>query len=101
MVSPPTHLLVQSEWFDDAPTQPGYYWLLGDPYMGEMGGHFTGVTKPEIRLQLVEVSRISNGLLAVCGGHFITLNKWDGKQKGFHGKWAQAVVPDVEDEYED
>jgi hypothetical protein len=84
MSSPPTHLLVKPEWFDDAPTEPGYYWLVGDPYMGEMGGHFSGVTRPEIRLQFVEISRISNGLLAICGSSMIPLEKWvDGVLKHY------------------
>lgn len=94
-VRPPVHLVREVDWFWHAPVEPGYYWFFGDQHMGECGGHFTGVVQPENRLCLVEVFKISNGIMAQSGGQFFNLHKWDGKVAGHLGRWAQATIPDV------
>lgn len=85
------------DWFDDPPKEPGDYWFYGEPYMGEMGGHYTGTVKPCNKLILVEVHRIINGLAAVGNGNFVPLRKWDGKNRGYLGKWANATLPEIPD----
>jgi len=97
-MKPPIHNSVETEWFDEAPSEPGFYWLLGDPYMGSMGGHDAGTIEPENRLLLVEVCTVSNGLMAVANGNFMQLEKWyKGKRgEGWVGKWARAILPKVE-----
>lgn len=92
---PPVHTVVEQQGYDDPPDQPGYYWFYGDPWMGQMGGHYAGTIDPDKRLMLVEVERIANGLLAISKGQFIPLTKWDGKQKGYEGKWMSAIIPDI------
>lgn len=92
---PPPHFSVKQPWFDDSPSEPGYYWFYGEPLMGEMGGHYNGTVEPEHKLYLVEVVAVRNGVLAVTRGHFMPLRKWDGVRRGFLGKWSHAVVPDA------
>jgi hypothetical protein len=82
-------------WHADAPTKPGMYWFYGEPWMGEMGGHYTGTVKPEMRLSPVEIVRLSNGLIGMVSGQFMRLTKWDGKSPGYLGKWTIAVLPDT------
>tara|TARA_R110000868_G_scaffold14070_3_gene65605 strand:- start:1320 stop:1685 length:366 start_codon:yes stop_codon:yes gene_type:complete len=91
----PINTVVAQKWFDDAPTEPGYYWFYGEPWMGEMGGHYTGKVPPENRLMLVEIKQVTNGIVGISSGQFMNLRKWDGKQRGFFGKWTNAIVPDV------
>ncbi len=93
------NLVVDGEWFDEAPVEPGYYWFFGDPWMGEMGGHFSGVTTPDYKLCLVHVWKIgaggSGGLAGVADGHFFNLKKWNGRGKGWLGRWGRAILPDT------
>lgn len=95
MSVPPVNLVLDGEWFDEAPVEPGYYWFFGDPWMGEMGGHYRGSVHPEYKLSLVSVFNVSNGLAAISDGHFFQLKRWDGKGKGWLGRWGRAVLPDV------
>jgi len=90
----PSHKTEKLEWFDEAPTEIGLYWFYGAE-MGGMGGHYDGTVKPEAKLKLISIRKISNGILAVTDGHFFELNKWDGKKAGWLGRWAQCTVPDV------
>lgn len=92
---PPVHAVVIQRWHDDPPTEPGYYWFYGDPWMGQMGGHYAGTVGPENRLMLVEVQRVANGVVGVASGHFISLRKWDGRQAGCEGRWTAAIIPNV------
>lgn len=92
---PPVPVVVAQQWFDDPPKEPGYYWFYGDPRMGQMGGHYDGTIKPKKHLVLVEIKRISNGVVGIADGNFITLRKWNGKQQGCCGQWTFAVVPDI------
>lgn len=97
LLTAPVHELVSAEWFDAPPKKPGWYWFFGDPYMGSMGGHYTGTVPPDNRLSLVRVDQIANGVLAVADGHAIPLRVWrpDKQIDGVLGKWCQAMVPDT------
>lgn len=94
---PPVHDVVDVVWFDEAPVEVGFYWFLGECSMGSMGGHYNGSVEPLVKLYLVEVKRLVNGLIAVTNGHFMSLREWDieGRGEGWLGRWAQAVVPKV------
>lgn len=92
-MQPPIHKSEPLEWFDDVPKEPGYYWFYGEPQWGSMGGHYTGAFQPKNRLMLVEVKKISNGVIAVGDGRFLRLHKWDEKSEGFLGRWAQVTIP--------
>ncbi len=96
-MQPPLHKITDAEWFDDPPQEPGYYWFYGDPYMGEMGGHYNGTVDPEYGLQLVEIHEIANGVMGVSNGQFIPLEKWnpESRHKGVLGKWAQVIIPNI------
>lgn len=80
-------------WYADAPSQPGYYWFYGEPFMGQMGGHYTGSVQPVICLHSVKLQLVGGKLMAVVDGQFMPLNKWDGSRVGYYGKWAVASLP--------
>ena len=92
---PPPHITIDEQWYDDPPQTPGYYWFYGEPHMGSMGGHYSGTVKPRYKLYLVEVHKISNGVIGVSNGQFISLRKWNinSMQEGVLGHWAQAKIP--------
>lgn len=85
----------KSKWCDAPPTEPGCYWLYGEESYGSMGGHYTGTILPEERLHYVEVRAISNGLMAVTAGRFISLNKFnrEKRQEGHIGVWQPVDLP--------
>jgi hypothetical protein len=89
----PPPITVEQEWYETGPVEPGLYWFFGEPFMGDMGGHYSGTVKPEYRLYLVQVFQASNSLMATTVGTFVPLTKWDGKNKGYLGKWAQCHAP--------
>jgi hypothetical protein len=82
-------------WTETPPTEPGHYWLYGDESYGSMGGHYTGSMPPETHLHYVEVHPISNGLMAVTSGRFMSLNKFDkeARQEGHIGVWQKVQHP--------
>lgn len=95
---PPPHALEDVTWYREAPTEPGFYWLLGDPRMGSMGGHYAGTIKPDIELHFVEVLRIGDGTLsAMSGGTFVYLDRWtpESRGEGWVGKWARVTMPKI------
>ncbi len=95
MKPPLPHLESSLVQYDEAPDQPGLYWLYGDPHMGEMGGHYTGSVKPEYGLHLVRVVKVSNGVIGYTGTTIVSLTKWNGKNRGWVGVWYQVIIPDL------
>ncbi len=93
--SPPSQLFYLGEWFDSAPTEPGMYWFCGDPWFGSMGGDWSGVFSPDVRIYLVELFAISNGVMGKTEGQFFSLVKFDRehRREGWFGKWCRANVP--------
>lgn len=82
-------------WTENAPTVPGHYWFFGDPWMGEMGGHYTGAVKPDMELHHVKILRVGQGVQAVVDGQFMPLNKWERVRPGYLGKWCPCVLPSM------
>ncbi len=84
------------EWFDHFPTEPGTYWLYGDPEFGSMGGHYTGTIPFEPAMYFVEIFEIANGMLAKTEGRMVFDRPFDAekRQAGFIGKWRKATLPD-------
>lgn len=87
--------MTEDLWAETPPTEPGAYWLYGDASYGSMGGHYSGTIQPEFRLHFVNVRAISNGLMAITEGRFISLRKFDSavRQEGHIGVWQPAKLP--------
>lgn len=79
------------------PDHPGLYWFYGEPFMGEMGGHYNGTIKPDMDLHLITVVQTSNSLAAHCNGAFITLRRWNGKNRGVLGVFYEVTTPKIDD----
>ena len=63
----------KTKWTTEIPTEPGKYWFYGDPYYGGMGRDFKedAVVEPnDIKMHLMSVWKIANGLMIVTGGSF-------------------------------
>ncbi len=84
-------------WSTTAPTEPGNYWLYGDPTFGSMGVHYTDRGVPEKRLHYVTVIQISNGLLAATNGHYMSLTPFrrERNREGWVGVWQKVVLPEL------
>jgi len=91
-----------SAWTEAPPTEPGHYWLYGEDSYGAMGGHYTGSIPPETLLHYVEVRAISNGMMAVTSGRFISLKKFDAekRQEGHIGVWQRVIHPSLPNDQE-
>jgi hypothetical protein len=83
------------EWSPDAPTDEGTFWFCGDDSFGSMGGHYTGSIQPRNEIHLVVVRKISNGVIAVTNGHFMSLTPFnmEKRQSGYLGLWQKADLP--------
>jgi len=89
----------KTEWTKKIPTEPGKYWFYGDPYYGGMGRDFKedAVVEPnDIKMHLMSVWKIANGLMIVTGGSFIPPEPFDIEklQAGPLGYWKPAVLPE-------
>jgi hypothetical protein len=82
-------------WTEDIPTEPGFYWFYGEPFMGEMGGHYDGTILPNNKLFIIKIHKNPSGLIAWTDGAFISLRKWDGKKRGVLGKWMPLPTPQL------
>ncbi len=51
----------------------------------------------ELKMQLVEIYKISNGIICQCDGQMISSKKFDKakRQSGYIGYFAKAILPDV------
>lgn len=60
-----------------------------------MGGHYSGQIQPTKETHLVRIRKISNGLMAVTDGRFMSLKPFDKekKQEGYLGFWKKADLP--------
>lgn len=67
------------EWSSEWPKEPGYYWLAGYVWRDA-----------EVKVYLVKVSKITNGLMHIANGNF--LFESDVKDGA---KWAKAVLPEL------
>jgi hypothetical protein len=83
------------KWSKEFPNKDGFFWFYGEPHMGQMGGHFKGTIRPNLKMCLVEIKKISNGFLAVMNGHHVPNTPFDkeNKKPGFLGYWAKAELP--------
>jgi hypothetical protein len=83
-----------SGWSTTPPSEPGRYWFYGDPWLGDMGSDFRddyhGPDENHRKLHSVEIVAISNGVLAVADGNFMSLRTFDKKGKGHLGYWQKA-----------
>lgn len=86
-----------TRWTTEIPTEEGRYWFWGEPHMGQMGSDYTDQREDEPRLLMVEICKMSNGLVGVSGSSFIYLHKFDPKNRapGVAGYWTPAWVPDT------
>jgi len=84
-------------WSTTPPTEPGRYWFYGDPWLGDMGSDFRddyhGPDESHRKMHAVEVVEISNGILAVANGNFMSLDTFNKKHNGHLGYWQRAIVP--------
>jgi len=84
------------KWSNKAPTKPGSYWFFGEAFMGSMGGHYRGTVEPFLKMILINVFEISNGMMAQGDGQYISLKPFDKEKRkeGYLGYWAEANIPD-------
>ncbi len=84
-------------WSTEPPTEPGRYWFYGDPWLGDMGSDFrddyAGPDEKHRKLHSVEICAISNGVIAVCDGNFMSLTTFAKKRNGHLGYWQRAATP--------
>lgn len=83
------------EWTEQIPKEPGVYWFFG-AILGEMGCDYANDSpKIEPELLLVEVFKISNGVMAKSEGQFFALNKFDKEKRisGHVGYFMKATLP--------
>jgi hypothetical protein len=85
------------KWTDKFPKQEGKYWFYGDPHLGSMGMHYKDDYKIEPEMYLLDVKKISNGLIGVTEGQFVPSNKFDKTKtrEGYLGYFAKAELPDI------
>lgn len=86
-------------WTTQPPTEPGTYWLYGDAFLGLMNGDFREDAVVKVELYLVEVHQVSNGLIAVTNGNFMSLRTFDKgiDAQGHVGYWQKTILPDLPD----
>lgn len=84
-----------SQWTADIPNDPGFYWFWGDLIRGGMGQDYNNPDPVKPEINLVDVRRISNGLMGVSRGHFVNLQKFcrSGRCEGVCGYWLKAELP--------
>jgi len=83
-------------WSEQIPKEVGFYWFYGDPFHGEMGQNYFDDSPPiETKMYLVEIFKVSNGLMATTVGQIIKLRKFSkiNKQPGVVGYWQPAGLP--------
>lgn len=68
-------------WQHEWPTKSGMYWFYGFCW-GKIGNK---LEEPE--MHLVDVRKISNGIMCVTNGHFLY------KAGGAEGVWLKAILP--------
>jgi hypothetical protein len=75
------------------------WWLYGEEEFGTMGGNYTGVYLPEIKLRVVDVQTLGNTkeLVGVCSGRIIFLKPFDAekRQPGYIGVWKKVDLPEL------
>ena len=86
-------------WTIQPPTEPGAYWFYGAAFLGQMSGDFRADATIERSLHFVEVWQVSNGLLAVTKGNFMSLNTFNKgiNVPGHLGYWRKTILPDLPD----
>lgn len=99
------HFMQEKDWSATAPNKPGWYWFYGDISMWSMGGHYfeKDPIPPNAKLHLVDVHKISNGMMAAAEGRFVSLTPFDKRKRreGYLGYWAPAELPEPpEDRHE-
>jgi hypothetical protein len=91
-------------WSSSPPEEPGEYWFYGDPYKGQMGIDYQDnapIVKP--KMYLVQIRKISNGMMAVTEGQIIPLRKFNKAKvhgNGYVGYWRKAKFPNPPEDIE-
>jgi hypothetical protein len=91
--------LIAMGWQTTPPDSEGLWWLYGEEEFGTMGGNYTGVYLPDIKLHMVEVVTLGSGsyanLQGICGGRLISLAPFNLEERkpGFVGVWQKATIP--------
>lgn len=62
-----------------------------------MGGNYDGKIPVEMKLRVVDVKRIGNGLIGVASGRMISLTPFNKEKMkpGYIGLWQKAELPEV------
>lgn len=86
-----------NHWCSDIPEEEGWYWLFGNPYLGQMGCHYFEDHVVEKRIYLVEIIKVGIG---ATNGQIIYLKKFDKEKKiaGILGYWKNAELPEFDDD---
>ena len=79
-----------NEWSNEFPSEEGVYWFYGDPFHGQLSCDFEN-SSIEPNLYYVQVKQISNGLIAVASGQFMSSHKFNKEQRrsGYVGYWKK------------
>ena len=82
-------------WSNQFPTEAGWYWFLGQPWMGSMGEQYREDYVPKIELFPVKIQKVSNGVIGVCCGQFMYKEPFNREHKipGYLGKFTPATLP--------
>lgn len=74
-------------WSQEIPTETGLYWFYGDPHSNTL----KPIDSKFVKIYIVEIKPISNGVMYTCYGHFI----WPAK---IHpGWWMKLEAPSPPD----
>ena len=89
---------MSKEWINEAPVEPGTYWMYGDLYFGFIGADYLEGAKPNYGLHLVTVYKTAGkSLTAVAEGQVVSLVKADLSKHapGWTGLWQEAELPEL------
>jgi len=90
-------VIPDENWKSEFPTEAGFYWFCGDPYVGQSGGDYTPEGKAlQIEMHIVHVWKNQNGVTGVINGGFIYRQPFDKAKhrEGWVGKFAPADLPE-------
>jgi hypothetical protein len=82
-------------WSENPPDKPGYYFFYGDPYFGAMGKDYEENAIPDKDLHIVKVIAVTNSLIFICDGAFMSKKKFNGESEGWIGVWSAIPMPEL------
>jgi len=74
-----------ADWQKEWPTEPGSWWFYGYRFGNKV---FPWKENEKRELCLVEVRKVSNGIILVTHGHFLDKREADGV-------WQKAILPEL------